>query len=274
MFVKFLKIIFFVGLLVILYFLLSKILLNVFDTKNGFVYAPTVVSNVASSSTTNTSENIEVVTSTVEKVDNGDTMMDYPEILLLPKQVNQIVPFSSQAPEKDWSAPWQDACEETSLLMIDAYYYNYDLTIDLVKSKILEMIIWEEEKGWSKGVFTLADGMTASQTKELSEQFFDFKLKLVKDPSIEELKSYLAQGKLVMGFFDGKTLENPYFSGSGPDYHALVIKGYDENDFIVNDPGTKFGEDFTYSYENIMESLHDWNGGDVSNGQRVVLVLE
>src|SRR5690606_17648726 len=39
----------------------------------------------------------------------------------LPNQVNLDVPFYSQAPEGDWSLPWQEACEESSLLLAHAY---------------------------------------------------------------------------------------------------------------------------------------------------------
>jgi hypothetical protein len=55
----------------------------------------------------------------------------------------------------------------------------------------------------------------------------------------------------------------------------LVIKGWTENNFITNDPGlyTK-GEDFQYSYENLMGSIHDWNNGDVNNGQKIMLILK
>src|SRR3989338_9267279 len=43
------------------------------------------------------------------------------EVADLPKSVNLAVPFTSQAPEKDWSQPWQAACGEAAGLMLDAY---------------------------------------------------------------------------------------------------------------------------------------------------------
>ena len=46
----------------------------------------------------------------------------------LPPQYFISVPFTSQAPEKNWEQPWQDACEEAAVLMLDAYYKNYNLS--------------------------------------------------------------------------------------------------------------------------------------------------
>jgi len=34
------------------------------------------------------------------------------------------------------------------------------------------------------------------------------------------------------------------------------------------------GEDFEYSYENLLESVHDWNGGNVNSGRKVMLIVK
>ena len=73
---------------------------------------------------------------------------------------------------------------------------------------------------------------------------------------------------------DGKVLPNPHFRDGGPEYHALIIRGYTNKTFITNDPGTQFGENFEYKYNDLLNAIHDWNGGDVKNGRRVVLVVE
>mgnify|MGYP001618174552 FL=1 len=69
-------------------------------------------------------------------------------------------------------------------------------------------------------------------------------------------------------------LPNPHFRNGGPEYHTLVIRGYTEDSFITNDPGTQFGENFLYKYSDLMNSIHDWNEGDVKNGKRLVLVID
>jgi hypothetical protein len=73
---------------------------------------------------------------------------------------------------------------------------------------------------------------------------------------------------------DGKVLPNPHFRNGGPVYHALIIRGYTEDSFITNDPGTQFGKNFVYKYHELMNAIHDWNDGDVPNGRSAVLVVE
>ena len=38
-----------------------------------------------------------------------------------PKQASIRVPFTSQAPYKDWDDPYQEACEEASVIMVDYF---------------------------------------------------------------------------------------------------------------------------------------------------------
>jgi hypothetical protein len=73
---------------------------------------------------------------------------------------------------------------------------------------------------------------------------------------------------------DGKALPNPHYRNGGPAYHALIIRGYDSTQFITNDPGTQFGENYKYNFDDLMNSIHDWNDGDVKNGKIVVMVVE
>ena len=40
----------------------------------------------------------------------------------------------------------------------------------------------------------------------------------------------------------------------------LVLIGYDENNFITNDPGTRRGEKYKYPQERVVNAIHDWTG--------------
>ncbi len=185
----------------------------------------------------------------------------------LPKEVNLDVPFTSQAPEFNWDQPWQDACEEAAVLMLDAYYKGYNLIPIFSRDEMLKMIDWETKQGWKYSI-------TIEKIRTLFEHVVSKKGRITKDPTIAEIKESIAAGHPVLVVANGKQLANPYFSDGGPDYHALIIRGYTEDSFITNDPGTKRGKNFVYSYENLMNAIHDWNGGDVRNGERVVLVSE
>lgn len=186
----------------------------------------------------------------------------------IPNKINLVVPFTSQAPEKFWGEPWQDACEEASVLMLDAYYKGYNLDPLFARDEIIKMVDWEENKGWGRSI-------EIAKVKQLAEENFNLKnIKIIENPTIIQIKTLLADGKPVLTVADGKVLPNPHFQNGGPDYHSLIIRGYNETEFITNDPGTQFGENFKYKYDDLMNAIHDWNGGKVSEGRRVVLVIE
>lgn len=192
----------------------------------------------------------------------------------LPKEINLDVPFTSQAPEKNWEQPWQDACEEAAVLMLAAYYKDFGLTPLFAKDEIIKMVTWEETKGWGGSI-------EIEKIKELVDEFVikqlkinNYKLKIITDPTVEEIKRYVANGTPVYVVADGKVLPNPHFTNGGPEYHALIIRGYTNDSFITNDPGTQFGKNFSYKYNDLMKSIRDWNGGDVKNGARKILIIE
>lgn len=202
------------------------------------------------------------------------------------------VPFASQAPEKNWDQPWQDACEEAVLLMLDAYYKNYNLSPLFARDEILKMVVWEEARGWGVSIemekikqigeeyfhlSTLApQHLSTTAEKEIKQKLNKnlTEIKIVENPTVDDIKKFIVAGNPVLVVADGKVLPNPNFRNGGPEYHALIIKGYDEENFITNDPGTQFGEGFKYKYDDLMNALHDWNNGDVKNGRKVVMVVE
>lgn len=186
-------------------------------------------------------------------------------IAALPPSVDLNVPFTSQAPEGNWDQPWQDACEEAAVLMLDGFYKGYGVSPLFAKDEIIKMVAWEEEKGWGGSI----------EIEKVS-QLLDFYMgdnshRLIEQPTVEDIKRSLAEGHPVLVVAAGKKLPNPYFSGDGPEYHALIVRGYTEDSFITNDPGTRNGEAFEYRYDDLMAAIADWNGGDVNNGRSVVL---
>jgi len=194
-------------------------------------------------------------------------------IVKLPFKINLNVPFTSQAPEKDWSEPWQNLCEEAAILMLDAYYEGYNLSPLFAKDELLRMWDWEQKQGWGKSI------EMEKIAKVVDEYFSNSKVKtqkskLVIDPTIEQIKQFIASGKPVLAVVYGKILPNPYFRNGGPEYHTLIIRGYTETKFITNDPGSGWSKNYAYEYDVLMNAIHDWNGGDVKNGRKVVLVIE
>ncbi len=170
------------------------------------------------------------------------------------KNINLNVPFTSQAPLSDWSQPWQDACEEASVLMIDYYYQNKTLPSKEEVSDILKDMVSWQEKNWG-GHYNL----TVAQVAEYVKIHFNYQTEIIENLTAEKLKFYLAKGQPIIIPANGKILANPNFKNGGPEYHMLVVKGYVGDNFITNDPGTRLGADFIYSAENLLDSVADWN---------------
>lgn len=185
--------------------------------------------------------------------------------------VNIDVPFLSQAPYAIWDELHDHACEEAAIIMVYYYLIGKELTRDVGEKEIQNMVDWQIEN-WG-GHFD----SNAEQIVELFKDYFDYnKIELVYGFDIENIKKELAIGNPIVVPAAGRALGNPYFTPPGPEYHVLVIKGYDDEkyEFIVNDPGTKRGADFRYNYQVLENAIHDFNSEDILNGRKVMIVVK
>ena len=63
------------------------------------------------------------------------------------------------------------------------------------------------------------------------------------------------QSRLVLLPANGRLLGNPNFRSPGP-YHMVVIRGFNQSQFLTNDPGTRKGLNYPYSFS----ALYNANG--------------
>lgn len=192
----------------------------------------------------------------------------------LPREWRLAVPFLSQAPLGDWAMPYQEACEEASLLMVQAYYQGSQpdrLDPEEAKARLLALIEWQTTRRDASIV-----DISAQEAAQDAEAYWpELSASVAPIKTADDIRRELVAGRPVIIPAHGKSLANPHFRNGGPLYHMLVITGYlPDGRFITNDPGTRFGKDFLYTEANLLASIHDWNGGDVTNGQRVMLVLK
>lgn len=179
----------------------------------------------------------------------------------LAASINLDVPFTSQAPTGNWDEPFQNACEEASVLMVDYYYQGKTMpSKQEVEGILVDMVNWQIDN-WG-GHFNLP----VSKLAEYVTATFGYKTEVVQNITVAKIKEFLNQGIPVIVPADGRKLDNPFFTGEGPEYHMLVIKGYIDDKFITDDPGTRRGEDFIYTQDNLMYSIADW---DSKKGQAV-----
>jgi hypothetical protein len=166
--------------------------------------------------------------------------------------------------------PYQEACEEASIIMVHHFLDGTDITPQGADKEIQDIVAWENTTFHSR-----AD-VTAEELQRIAEDYYQYTGQLFYDFSIDDMKRLLAHGYPIIVPLAGRDLGNPYYSGQGPWYHMLVITGYDGNDFITNDVGTKRGKDYRYPTQVVYNAIHDWNQQeeDIHGGRKVILVLE
>lgn len=188
----------------------------------------------------------------------------------LPMEINLDVPFTSQAPFQNWDLPYGEFCEEASVLMTASYINKWSIpNPDTANQKMLAIKEFEENR------FGYYQDTTAEETATILKEFYKIeKVKLVYEPTVEAIKKYLAEGKVVIVPVAGRELGNPHFKQPGPLYHMLIIKGYTKSgDFITNDPGTRVGANYIYKPSVIMNAIHNWNKENISQGRKVVIIV-
>jgi len=217
-----------------------------------------------------------------EEEDNGDYGEGGDESEILPEDANiseastiKGVPFSSQSPFGDWEDPRQQhGCEEASLLMAHYWILGEGLSKDKALSEIVAMSEFEDEN------FGGAYDLSISDTLKLWNEYFDHKNAFTKyDITLEDIKKEIAGGNLVIVPIDGVKLGNPHYTAPGPEFHEMVVIGYDDEvgEFITHDPGTRFGANYRYDYNVFMNSIRDYKTGfnePVDEVVRAMLVIE
>ncbi|MFH1112237.1 MAG: C39 family peptidase [Patescibacteria group bacterium] len=178
------------------------------------------------------------------------------------------VPFTVQAPFANWELPYKEACEEAAMIMIvDWLSGRTDLRLPPAEAdqRILELVSWEAEHGY-------AIDLTAAEVVKVLAERFSIKAE-VKPYHADEVRREIEAGRPVILPAAGRLLGNPYFRRPGPLYHMLLVRGFDGEEFITNDPGTKRGENFRYHASVFQKAIHDWNGGEVELGEQVMIVV-
>ena len=179
------------------------------------------------------------------------------------------MPFYSQAPLGKWDAVHENTCEEASVLNAGLYLLGKKISSAGFDNEMMNII------GIEKKLSINFTDSTIAETKQFSEAYFTGKLqaKIINDPTAGQIESEIATGNPVIVPLAGRDIGNPNFTPPGPIYHMLVIKGYDSQNFITNDVGTRKGNSYVYKKDVIMRNIHDWNEKDIHLGTKRVLVL-
>ena len=203
-----------------------------------------------------------------------ETTTSTPVIKTVVGAFNLDIAFFPQAPKKVWDAAHEDYCEEASLLGVHAFLQNKKFSLDEMDAELEKMRVWEVAQ------FGYFESTSLEQTARIAREYLGYKkVRIIENPTIEMIRAEVSAGRPVIVPANGKLLKNPYFKNGGPVFHMYTVRGFTEKGgVIVNDPGTQHGENFVYSPENVLSSMHDWNHAQditmVASGEPRVLVIE
>lgn len=192
------------------------------------------------------------------------------EPLTLPESFELDIPFITQAPFRSWQEyPFNHTCEEAAVLMVHYYLVGIkEVDENQTRKELLDLVDFQTEN------YGFHEDTSAAQTAKLIEDYYGYQAKVYYDISLEEIKKEIIKGNPVIVPTAGRLLENPNYTPPGPLFHMLVIKGYNQFEFITQDSGTyRTGQNRHYSYEIIEKAIHDWNNGDVLNGRKAMIVV-
>lgn len=194
----------------------------------------------------------------VEEATKDIMVQNYPESL------NIEMPFYAQAPTGDWGMPYQEACEEASVLLAANLFFQRNWSLAEFDKQIQDIVEWEIEK------FGAYEHTDVDQTVIMAEEYLGLKTNVVENPDFADLQKAIVGGRLIIAPFAGKQLGNPHFTNGGPTYHMFLIKGFDaeKNQVVAHEVGTRHGENYVYDWGVIESSLHDWHDENINLGEK------
>lgn len=190
----------------------------------------------------------------------------------IPKTKLLQVPFTPQAPTANWDELHNEACEEASAIMASAYFEentSSTLSPDFVEKEISKLTDWQQTN------FGYNLDTTTAETAVMITKVYGLKAKVISFPTSEEIKQLLAEGNLVIFSANGQKLGNPNYKQPGPIHHMLLLRGYNESNFITNDSGTKKGLNYPYDYETLKTAAADWDHSQntVDDSKKLAIIV-
>ncbi|MFH1367255.1 MAG: C39 family peptidase [Patescibacteria group bacterium] len=188
--------------------------------------------------------------------------------VVLPSEFNLVVPFTTQSPFAEWTEQDNESCEEAAILTVHYYWQKKTFTKQIAKDELQKIVDYEMAH---LGFYKDTD---AEETAKLAKDMWGYsRVDVIWDPTLDDIKQQVYAGRPVILPTAGRELHNPNFKTPGPIYHMLVVRGWTKDTIITNDPGTRKGENYQYSPDILMNAVHDWNDGDIMNGEKAMIVI-
>ncbi|HYV33310.1 MAG TPA: C39 family peptidase [Candidatus Limnocylindria bacterium] len=208
-------------------------------------------------------------TTPVTKPKPGQTPPPAPK----PTSINLPIPFTSQAPTANWDQLHNEACEEASAIMANAYLTgDKDVVIPAknVEAQIASLTQWQDKS------FGYHLDTTAEETAEMISGYYGLKATIVEDYTLQNIKDALNNHSVVILPVNGRLIGNPNYKQPGPIYHMLVVRGYTSADgLITNDSGTRLGQNYPYTFNTLYNAAADWDhsANTITSANKIMIVV-
>ena len=114
-------------------------------------------------------------------------------------------------------------------------------------------------KKWEEANLGYNEDTGANATAKMAVGAFGLNVKQMENFTETELKQELNNNHPILLPINAKLLNSPQYANDGPTYHMIVIRGYKNNIFIVNYPGTNNGDGNEYSFTTLQKASADWD---------------
>jgi hypothetical protein len=180
------------------------------------------------------------------------------------------VPFTTQAPTGNWEG--NENCEEASAIMANSYLRGTrggTLPAVTVQDQITRLRNWEREN------FGYDANTGIEETARMIGAVFSLQTELINDYSADDLKRALYNHHPVLLPLNAHILNTEKYPTESRLYHMVVVRGYNEQGFIIHDPGTVSGSDNIYTFNQLKQAAVDWNSAErkFESGKKSALVV-
>ncbi len=189
-----------------------------------------------------------------------------------PNTLNLAIPFTAQAPTGNWDELHNEACEEASAIMANAFLTgDTDAVIPSprVETEISDLTVWQDQN------FGYHLDTTASETAQMIRDYYGLKAQIYSNYSLQDIKDQINLRHVVILPVNGQVIGNPNYKQPGPIYHMLVVRGYTTAELITNDSGTRKGQNYSYAFSTLYSAGADWdhNTNTIDQTKKVMIVV-
>ena len=196
----------------------------------------------------------EIINKKVNNNNFDNIAMDnvLPSDKIIPDELILDVPFVMQAPFANWGEH-NESCEEAGILLAHYYYLGEELSKETADRELKDMVEYQNEN--YGGEFDIY----ASEMAKLAYDYYGYTSPRVFTGTVDDIKKELLEGNPIIVPTTAAYLKPEKSDYPEMGYHVVVIVGYNSRGFVTHDPGTYSGEDFTYSYNTILQSMLDYD---------------